>query len=157
MVFAAAMMISLEGTASATEIGERPFGIGVILGDPSGLSAKYYLGGRANAIDAALAFDTTGANNGWMYLHASYLWHPSVLSKSADVEFPWHVGVGGFVATNQWSNTTGNAIGVRVPIGIDADLEKVPVQFFADVALHVVILPATGVDFDVGIGVRFYP
>ena len=55
--------------AEAIEVGSRPFGLGVVLGDPTGLSAKYYLGGPTNAVDFALAFDTysnNGATNGWM-------------------------------------------------------------------------------------------
>jgi hypothetical protein len=143
--------------AAATEIGDRPFGIGVVLGDPTGLSGKYYLGGRSNAVDMALAFDTRGSNDGWLYAHATYLWHPSVIAKGPDVELPWHVGIGAFVATDQSNNDGGEAFGVRVPIGLDADLEKIPLQFFGDIALHVTVLPATDVDFDIGLGARFYP
>ena len=145
--------------AGGTEIGARPFGLGVILGDPTGLSAKLYLGGPKNAVDMALAFDTIGNHDGWAYLHATYLWHPSILAQGSGVEVPWHVGVGGFIVTDTGNDNTNDddyALGVRVPIGVDVNLSAAPVQFFGDVGLHVEILPSTDIDLDLGIGARYY-
>lgn len=147
-------------TASATEVGSRPFGLGVVLGDPTGLSAKLYLGGPANAVDFALAFDTysnNGATNGWMYFHATYLIHPSVLAKPNGFEMPWHVGVGGYILSDEFqSSNDRDAFGVRVPIGLDFNLDDLPLQFFGDIALRVNLFPDTDIDFDLGIGARYY-
>lgn len=153
------LALTLGQQASATEIGDRPFGLGVILGDPSGLSAKYYLGGRSTALDFALAFDTYGPTDGWMYFHGSYLIHPSVLGRGDGVEFPWHVGIGAFAMSGRFGNDVVDDldfVGLRVPLGVDADLEAIPLQFFADLALRVSIIPGTDIDFDAGIGARYY-
>jgi hypothetical protein len=151
-----AMLVVLD-SASATEVGSRQFGLGVVLGDPTGISAKYYLGGPTNAVDVALAFDTFGNETGWFYLHATYLIHPSVLAKPQGFEMPWHVGIGGFVSSDEFRNTGDrDRIGVRAPIGLDFNLDDYPLQFFGDIALRLEILPGTDVDFDVGIGGRYY-
>jgi hypothetical protein len=147
----------LEGTAEASEVGGKPFGLGVVVGDPTGLSAKLYLGGTTNAVDFALAFDTAGIYDDYVYFHATYLWHPSVLASGSGAEVPWHVGVGGFAASDRWDNRgEDDVLGVRVPIGIDVNLESVPLQFFGDLGLRLALLPGTDVDFDVGVGARFY-
>src|SRR5688572_13561434 len=98
------LLALLAGSAQAGEIGgARVFGLGVILGDPTGLSAKLYLNGT-NALDFALAFDTYGPYDRGAdgHFHVTYLWHPSVLASGSGVEVPWHVGVGGFVWTDRW-------------------------------------------------------
>lgn len=155
------LLLSLLGllapaSAQSTEIGANPFGLGVMAGDPTGLSGKLYLGGRTNAIDMALAFDTYGDETGWLYFHATYLWHPSVLASGSGVEVPWHVGVGGYLKVGDWERDRDERLGVRVPIGIDVDLTAIPLQFFADLALHVDIVPGTDLDFGAGVGARYY-
>ncbi len=151
------------GVAEASEVGSRPFGLGVVLGDPTGLSAKLYLGSGANAIDFALAFDTYDSRDRYdgdaLYFHATYLWHPSVLASGSVAEMPWHVGVGGFAESDRFGGRNDgydDGIGVRVPIGLDVNLEGAPIQFFGDIALRVGILPGTYIDFDLGLGARYY-
>lgn len=144
--------------ANATEVGSsNPFGLGVILGDPTGLSGKYYIGGPRNAIDVALSFDTYGDDEGWVYVHASYLWHPSLLASGA-VEVPWFVGVGGVAGTDRWDGRgdDDDGLGVRVPVGIDVNLNSIPLQFFGEIALNVFVIPRTDIDLGLGIGARYY-
>jgi hypothetical protein len=151
-----------EAQAQSGEIGAaRPFGLGVVVGEPTGLSAKLYLSAR-NAVDAVLAFDTYGDRSGWVYLHATYLWHPSLITSATGVDVGWHVGVGGFVSSGRWGwyDDEGwaydDAVGIRAPIGLDVDLTAAPVQFFGDVAVHVGVFPGTYVDLGFGIGARYY-
>lgn len=154
------LVLTALNPASATEVGSRQFGLGVILGDPTGLSAKLYLGGPTNAVDFALAFDTysdNGNTNGDMYFHATYLIHPSVLAKPDGFEMPWHVGVGGYVMSDEFQNSNDrDSLGVRVPVGLDFNLDAIPLQFFGDIALRVNLFADTYIDFDLGIGARYY-
>jgi hypothetical protein len=154
MLSVVALWASVASAQSGSEIGDRPFGLGIVLGDPSGLSAKLYLGGTTNAVDFALSFDTYGNRftQDSVYFHATYLWHPSVVAEGNGVVLPWHVGVGGFIGTNPFYET----LGVRVPVGLDANLTAVPVQIFGDVGLRVGVIPDTYLDFDVGLGARYY-
>lgn len=156
----------LSTSAAATEVGlnSHPFGLGIMLGYPTAISAKYYLGGRANAIDAALASASYRfGERGGAYVHVTYLWHPSVLTSNEAFDMPWHVGIGGVVWSRYWGwrgpdqDWYGDtAAGVRVPFGLDFDLHDIRLQFFGDVAIHVFIVPGLFIDVAGSVGARWY-
>lgn len=160
---ALALALTAPADASATEIGQggHPFGLGLTIGYPStGISGKYYLGGRRNAIEGVIAtWSDRWAYGGW-YLHGVYMWHPSVLARESGFELPWHIGVGGFVADGYrggrrfWYQD--ETVGVRVPIGLDFDLTDIRLQFSGDLAAHVGLIPTIYVDLAVNISARYY-
>lgn len=148
--------------ASATEIGSgRPFGLGIQLGEPSGLTGKLYLGGRKNAIDF-----TVGAyyadNDRWsdgIYAQVAYHWHFTELARGHGVTIPARVGIGGFFTNGyyRWSDRYYDAVvGARVPFGIDFDLDRAPLQFYIEIAPQITVAPPFRVGFDGAIGVRYY-
>lgn len=156
------LALFLAPDAVATEIGSgRPFGLGVQLGSPTGVTGKIYLGGRRNAIDF-LVGGPYSDNYWWggIWAQAAYHWHVMELTSGDGVAIPFRVGVGGFVSTWQyrwWGNGRYDAvIGARVPVGLDFDLESAPVQFWVEAAVDVTILPPLGIGVDGGIGVRYY-
>ena len=55
--FAAALLLAVVGqSAQATEVGySRKFGLGVVIGDPTGLSAKVWIA-PTNSLDFGLGF-----------------------------------------------------------------------------------------------------
>lgn len=134
--------------AAASEIGTtaHKFGLGLALGGPTGISGKYYPGGRRTAIEGVLGIYGNGWWGGGFYLHGTYLWHPDVLARDTGFELPWHVGIGGFVQDGYWGpwydrgpyrGWNGVALGVRGQIGLDFDLEDVRLQISADVGANV--------------------
>jgi len=157
-------LLLLAPTADATEIGgRRPFGLGIQLGSPSGISGKLYLGGRRNAIDFLLGGPYVDDDDYWwggVWAHVTYHWHTEPLTRGRGVTIPFRVGVGGFLTTWRypwWDRPRSDlAIGARVPVGLDFDLERAPVQFWAEMAVAVALVPPTGVGADGGIGVRYY-
>jgi hypothetical protein len=120
---------------AGTEVGySRRFGIGVMFGEPSGITGKYWLSAK-NALDFGLGFGLgwygTCDNVGHFCayhstsLNADYLWHPSVLARGS-VELNWHIGVGGrlwlFNYGSRFVNNRDNTfvdLAARVPIGLD--------------------------------------
>ena len=158
------LALALGSPAHATEIGSsRPFGLGVQLGAPSGITGKVYLGGRRNAIDFLVGAWYGDAFYDTFYGHATYNWHFPELASGGGVSIPWRVGVGGWVASGYWGRWGRNDrfgdlwVGARVPIGLDFDLEMAPVQFYIEAALQVSVIPRPlGMDLDAGIGARYY-
>lgn len=154
--------VTLAGLAHATEVGSsRPFGLGIQLGAPTGITGKVYLGGRRNAID--FAFGGAYVDRYWwggVWAQASYHWHITELTSGNGVTIPFRVGVGGFLSTAYydwgWRGGYDAVIGARVPVGLDFDLEEVPLQFYVEVAVDVTVLPPLGVGVDGGIGGRYY-
>lgn len=145
-----------SSTALATEVGEaNPFGLGLVIGEPTGITAKYYLSPK-HALDATVGRSAYDRNrNDRIWLSLVYLWHPSVLHNDPAFELGWHFGVGGFISDrNDVDDVT---IGARVPVGLDFTLEEVPLQFFLDLSADVELLPNTlDISLGLGLGGRYF-
>lgn len=116
----------------------KEFGLGLELGSPAGLSAKYFL-----SEDNALQFGL-GWYNGYyrdffgFHLYMDYLWHPVSLVSASAFELPLFVGVGGqFLSFEDRRDRDiydeGFGFGVRVPVGIAFDFNNVPLDIFLQV------------------------
>jgi hypothetical protein len=159
---AAAAFLAVPRGASATDVGVNghAFGLGLQLGAPSGITGKYYLGGRRNAIDFVVGgfLDTRAGFNNSLYLQGTYLWHPSTLVHDPAFDLDWYVGVGGFVwDLGVWTG----AAGAHVPLGLAFDLNDPSVsqlQFYGEIALNVNVLPNGLGWYGIGlaIGGRYY-
>ncbi|MEN0067355.1 MAG: hypothetical protein AAGA48_34815 [Myxococcota bacterium] len=145
-----------------TEVGSvRPFGLGVQLGTFSGITGKLYLRGRETAFDFAVgtAYGATFADS--VHAHVTFHQHFGPLTEGAGVTIPWRLGVGGWLnAGRYWVvpqfEGRGVIAGARLPVGLDFDLEDVPVQFYAEIAFALVIVPGITAGLDGSIGVRYY-
>jgi len=152
-------LLALSAPAAATEIGSsRPFGLGIQLGSPSGITGKYYLGGRRNSVSFALGSYYDGGFYSGFWAAASYDFHISDLTSGSGVTIPWRVGVGGFLGSDgYYGRRVGDAVlGARFPLGLDFDLETAPVQFYIEVAANLVVYPGVWGGLDAGIGGRYY-
>jgi hypothetical protein len=140
-----------------------PFGLGIILGSPTGISLKYYLGASGQAIDGAIGAAFVGSSG--IHIHGDYLWHPVVLTSDPSFTLPLHLGVGLRVLDHDRGRDGDDHIhvGVRAPVGITFDFTQVPLDVFAEIALIVDFHPSEGTDGDhigldlnAGVGVRYY-
>jgi hypothetical protein len=123
------------------------FGLGVILGEPTGLSAKLWTGGN-NALDFAAAWSFRGDGN--LLLQADYVWH-SNLDQTSSGKFAWYYGIGGRVI---FSNDPD--IGARIPIGLDYKFNTAPIDIFGEIVPVLDFVPSTHFRLNGGIGVRFW-
>ena len=130
-----------------TAFAQKDFGIGIIAGDPTGLSAKLYTGSN-NAFDFAAAWSFKGP--GHLLLQADYVWHSS-LSRTSSGMFALYYGIGGRIIFSNDPN-----VGVRVPIGIDYIFSSAPIDIFAEIVPVLDLIPSTDFDLNGGIGVRFW-
>src|SRR6185295_6615270 len=153
MLFAAILTVALAGTAFGQEQPSHPFGLGLMVGAPTGLSAKYYLGRRGMAIAAGLGeVQKVGPDDG-ISLHVDLLWHPVILTRQNAFTLPLYVGVGGRYLHDGdnwdcWFDGNGRRVcgydyddddylGVRVPVGILMDFYRVPLDVFFEIAMVV--------------------
>jgi hypothetical protein len=127
---------------------DKGFGIGVILGEPTGLSAKTWVS-RQNAVDFGLAYSFR--RSGYFHFHADYLWHFPDAIRSTE-RIPLYAGIGGRLAVG---NDRG-ILGVRIPVGLALWLRQAPIEFFFEIAPILDLAPATDLSANVGIGARFY-
>lgn len=127
---------------------DKGFGVGVILGEPTGLSAKAWVS-EQNAVDFGLAYSFR--SKGYFHIHADYLWHfPNVIESTERI--PLYFGMGGRLAVGKGSGI----FGVRIPFGIAFWLRSAPIEFFLEAAPIVDLAPATGASGNGGVGVRYY-
>jgi hypothetical protein len=113
------------------------FGLGIELGEPDGLTGKYFFSAN-HALDFGVGeiyHSYYGGNDG-LHLYADYLWHPKLLTYTPAFKLPFYIGVGGRLWTFDYACngnnicTSASIFGIRVPIGLDFDLNNVPLDIF---------------------------
>jgi hypothetical protein len=127
---------------------DRGFGLGIILGEPTGVSGKLWTSGT-NAFDFGAAWSFSGDGN--LLLQADYVWHIFRLIPVPEGKLPFYVGVGGRVVFSDNAK-----IGVRVPLGLDYMFSNAPVDIFVELVPILNLAPSTDFDFNGGIGARYW-
>ena len=152
-----ALLLVLAGSASARAESKGVFGAGLIVGEPTGLSLKYYLGGDT-AIDAAIGGAFLGKG---LQVHSDFLWHPWLLDSQESFVLPVYVGLGGRVLDRNGGGGDEDhlRLGMRFVGGLLFDFTEVPLDVFVEVAGVLDYRTrgeAFGVDINLGAGVRYY-
>lgn len=155
-------VIMIVGTSAFAQSPQgKKFGFGIMLGDPSGLTAKYWI----------------KPHNAWVFdLGSSYFGSPRI-----DVDYVWHfnafnskivslyAGPGGTIGFGKghgfWyqnsqgfyvhENSTG--FGIRGIFGVNFVPRRTPLEMFFEVGMLVGITPSFGSAVDAAFGIRFYP
>lgn len=131
-------------------------GLGVIVGEPTGLSLKAWIGG-GGAVDVAAAWSFEGRD--YLRFHVDYLRHFSPIEISSG-SLPLYYGIGGRIGIleNGYRGAADDDIrlGLRIPFGITYLFGRAPLDIFLEIAPVVDLIPSTDVDLDGGVGIRFY-
>ena len=127
------------------------FGAGVIFGEPTGLSLKYWLS-DALAIDGAAGW--SAADHTDFYLHSDVLWHNFDLIPVSHGRLPFYFGVGGLLRFRD--DNQDNQVGIRVPVGLSYMFDRAPVDIFVEVAPAIDLAPSVRGDITGGIGIRYW-
>jgi hypothetical protein len=140
--------LNAEGAVSRTK------GFGLILGEPTGLTAKFW-GSPDRAIDGGLAFSF----DRFVFLYADYLFH----FKSYSGVRPYAGIGGGFLIASgskkgkYFEEQDGSfGLGIRIPIGAEWFIPEAPFGIFAEIVPGIGLVPSTYGFFQGGIGARFY-
>jgi hypothetical protein len=161
------IILILAGTIFNKSYAQSPegknFGFGIILGEPTGLTLKYWTQ-RNNAF----VFDIGASYFGSPRISADYLWHFDAFRSNIAklyAGFGGVVGIGrgnGFYYAHDhngffYRSDNGLGLGVRGIFGVNVVPERTPIELFLEVGLLVGLSPSFGSAGDVGIGIRFYP
>ena len=140
---------------------ERGFGLGVIIGEPTGFSAKLWTS-PDNALDFAFGWsiggDRIGKYNGnyeggtRVHFHMDYLWHSFEILHS-EIRLPIYYGVGG-----RFNNGAGysSSLAIRGVFGIVWLPRRAPVDLFLELAPSLQFTSPAGFAMEAGIGARYY-
>ena len=124
-------------------------GLGLILGAPVGVSAKYYFT-KTIALDAAVGWALSEDN---FRIHSDVLFHNYKLLSKLFEGFPMvlYYGAGAkFVFADDL------IMGVRVPVGVLHNFKKPSIDVFFEVVPVVQLTPDVDFDFDAAIGARYF-
>lgn len=127
---------------------ERGLGLGIIVGEPTGLSVKGWMSSRT-AIDAGIAWPFR--SEGYLHAHVDYLWHFQDIVNTRQQVIPY-LGVGGRVLGREHSSR----FGLRMSGGLAWLPAGVPLDVFFEIAPIVDLAPETQLSANVGIGARFF-
>jgi hypothetical protein len=141
------LVVAARATPARADVG-----LGVFLGEPTGLDLKVGLGYRS-ALDLVLGF-TRLSSNADGYGHVTYLVTPLIAQGDA-VTVPIRFGIGGAL----FGTRNDLELAVRTPFEVGVRLRRSPLEFYGEIALAFVFVdPANDLELDVqgGGGFRVY-
>ncbi len=127
---------------------DQNFGLGFMLGEPTGISFKKWTGSKT-AIDGAVAWSFSGQNS--LHLHADYLVHRFDLIKVEKGRLPLYFGLGARLKLGDPTR-----FGVRIPVGVCYIFEKASIDVFFELVSIFDLVPDTGFEISGSIGIRYY-
>lgn len=153
----AIVILVLEASLSMANgpvTGGGDFGLGLVVGEPTGISWKLW-NGKERAWDGAVAWSFI--DEGYLRLHADYLWHDYQLIEVERGQLPVYFGIGGTLWSGQRAHYEKRFnLGVRGVAGMEYIFPQAPVDIFLELAPTLGLVPETGFDIQGGIGVRFF-
>jgi len=135
-------------SASFIQAQNKGFGLGVIVGEPTGVSFKYWTDSNS-AFDGAVAWSFI--DGGALHLHADYILHSFNLIRVASGSLPFYYGIGGRI---KFLDDAG--IGVRVPVGLAYLFGGTPIDIFFEVVPILDLAPKTDFKINAAIGGRYF-
>ncbi|MFI5237558.1 MAG: hypothetical protein ACHQLA_06465 [Ignavibacteriales bacterium] len=126
----------------------REFGLGIQLGEPTGLNGKLWTGSE-NAFDFGVAWSFEGRDE--MVVQTDYVWHAFDVFPVSKGELPLYFGIGGRAVLRDDA-----LFGVRFPVGMAYMFESTPLDIFIEVAPILNLAPSTDFDVGGGLGIRFW-
>lgn len=147
----ASLLASSLLAAPATAHAE--LGIGLFLGEPTGLDVKIGLQ-RRSALDIVLGWNTYRDGRA-SYGHLTYLYQIAS-GRGNNLRVPLRIGIGGAV----YGHENDINVGVRAPLELGLRFTRTPVEIYGEIAVLVTFLDDNGnhddIDLQGGVGLRFY-
>lgn len=128
-------------------INQRSMEIGLMFGEPTGVSYKYFIT-EANAVDAAAA--VSFIPDAVFQLNADFLRHYYHFANVGNGRLP--LTYGGGLAVQFRKDTR---LGIRIPVGLTYIMQNFPIALFIDVAPRFDIVPDTEVSINAAVGIRY--
>jgi hypothetical protein len=162
-----ALLGMMAGSSAGAPAAGSDFGLGFVLGNPSGLSAKLPAG-SVNAFHRILAYNQHDGwgNRGWddrncgpdnngcdgrLYLGGDYVWYNYNAIAVSKGRLPFYYGPG------VWTSVANDAgVGIRFALGLEYQFATAPFDIFLEIAPGIRVIPNTNGYVSSGLGGRFY-
>jgi hypothetical protein len=132
---------------AAPALAQESLGVGVVAGDTNGITLKI------PAVGSSTVDLSAGVDGGADEARFRADWQqPILVIGNSNLVVPLYVGVGGFVESND--------VGVRAPFGAAFQLQRTPVEIFAQTGLEAALVSNNNNNGNLGVsaavGVRVY-
>ncbi|MBE0477894.1 hypothetical protein IBX65_02085 [Candidatus Aerophobetes bacterium] len=131
------------GSAAAAQ--EKGFGLGIVVGEPTGICFKRWVDeNSAFAGAAAWSFTRPSA----LHVHVDYLLHRRVQEEL----YFFHYGIGGRIKFEKGKSR----IGIRIPLGITYPFPGTIMDMFIEISPLLDLMPATEFGVNGTVGFRYF-
>ncbi len=149
------LMMLLLILAPITVVAEGQLGVGIALGTPTGVTAKYWSDGQT-AIDVAAEWRSSDRET--FYIHSNYLVHQQTAQQPKELKgvLSYYYGVGTYYQDRE--NKKGeqvDAVALRLPLGLSLKTQKIPLELFGEIVPVLEVAPDSDFELDLGIGLRY--
>jgi len=126
----------------------KGMGLGIALGDPTGITAKYWTS-RNTALCGAMGWSFR--DEGYLHINGDFIYHNSELITVEEGELPLYFGIGGRLAFKN-----ANEIGIRFPIGLVYLFPDAPFDAFFELSPYLNLYPESDFFISASLGGRFF-
>lgn len=145
-------LLSLAAILPQTASADR-FGLGLLVGDPTGLSWKLWTT-RRTALDGC--FGWSFGDQGFTRVHVDYLWHSPIRTDGGRLWFYYGLGGALWLGHRYRHDFNGTGLGVRGVFGLEYKFRRSPFSIFGEAAPTMNVIPAGWFDMQGGAGFRLY-
>ena len=157
-----AFILMLPALAHAQGPQNKKFGLGLALGEPTGITGKYWFN-RKNTLQFAVGWGYYPHGGGAIFCDYLYNVFPLVRAKKVPFNLLLYMGLGGKIGV--WDrhdrydpDHTGVSIGLRIPFGVTMVFVRAPFEVFLELVPGLAFIHPEPFwfDFDGCLGGRFY-
>jgi hypothetical protein len=145
-IAAIAFLLTLSLTPTLQAEDRSEFGLGIVLGEPTGLNAQFYWN-QNSAVDFTAAWSL----GDWLTVAGDYQIYNYL--GDAPREWRWYYGLGSYMTFPDDEDLT---LGVRVPVGLKYHFPYSVIDAWAEVAPGIELLEDTQAILHGGIGLTFW-
>lgn len=151
LIVVCSVLLLLAGQAQAKS---QTLGLGIVFGEPTGLSGKLFVDQR-HAFQLGLDFSF---RHDAIYVGLDYLRHfpGAIRVRGGSVLVPY-IGIGGKISVHErHRNRDAGRLAVRVPLGLAWMPSAVPIDVFAEIVPQLHLVPDLDPGVALGIGIRYF-
>ncbi len=134
------------------------FGVGFIIGDPTGLTFKYKLN-NINSLQLIAGWKDDKDNEDFHLIGDYTFTYRNLIQPHGNLTFPVHIGGGVHIFNDEKKDKNGEddsefKLGPRFVAGIGVEIQRF--EIFVEVGVGLFIVPSTDGDITGGLGARFF-
>ena len=142
----------------------KSVGLGVQLGFPTAVTLELVVSSYTSVVLGLGAFGYRFFTPAVSF-YGDHLWHRGGLGDAGIIELSRYAGLGAWATLyrdgyvyggNNYGGDSNLALAVRVPVGLDLALGRVPLMFYAELVPAVLVYPAVDVGLGASVGARVF-